>query len=382
MQPTKPYALGPVCHLMPLRNTFHPLQRTRALSFPVRWTGSALLVFAAFAVRYWLFGMEPTLPYLLFIPAIIVASMFFNRANGIFATALSTLLLVYFFVQPVHSFAIAEPADMLSTGLFVGTGLFIAAMTETLHAAYVEVQQAQEEAEHARHQAECARKRSEAGERDRELLLLEFGHRVKNDLQRFIATMQMQAMGAPTEVAAALTAAIDRIRVIARVHDRLASRDGHATVDIKEFLHDLVTDLRASNSALSPVGLFVDADSFSLSVSRTGSVGLIANELVTNALKHAFPDDREGAVRISFHRDGPDFLLTVADDGIGMPDMPSEQLQRELRPRGGMGRRLIRALAAQLGGRIEVMPTGPTGGTTKTLRFPVEPPGDPIGDNA
>ena len=89
---------------------------------------------------------------------------------------------------------------------------------------------------------------------------------------------------------------------------------------------------------------------------------------MTNALKHAFPDaEREGSVTVTFRRDGRDFLLTVADDGVGT--QPSD------RPGGGMGSRLVRALAAQLGGHVETI-ARPGGGTLLQMRFPVAAPGD------
>jgi two-component sensor histidine kinase len=110
-----------------------------------------------------------------------------------------------------------------------------------------------------------------------------------------------------------------------------------------------------------------------LSVSRAGAIGLIANELVTNAMKHAFPDDREGAITIGFHREADDFLLTMSDNGVGL-EMPPEP-QGEGPQRSGMGGRLVRALTAQLGGHIETSARRGDG-TIHVLRFPVAPPGD------
>jgi two-component sensor histidine kinase len=342
----------------------------------MRWLGAAMLVLVAFAIRYWLFADRPFLPFLPFFPAIILAAMVFNHGSGFVATLLSTVLSVYFFVPPIYSFAIPNTETAISVGLFVFTGLLIATVIEALQAAYVEV-------EHAHTEAEEARKTAEEIAHERDLLLVEFGHRVKNDLARISATVGMQAVGASPETAAALQAVSERVRVLARVHDRLARREGHVLVDMHDFLHDLVADLRVNLTDVTPVGLFIEAERHSLPVSRAGAVGLIANELVTNALKHAFPEDRAGEVRLGFWREGQDMLLTVADDGIGFVEgIPPEDMPKEFQRRGGMGRRLVRALAAQLGGRIETTEASEAGGVLHILRFPIASPGDAVGQQA
>lgn len=349
--------------LMPYRKVFRP-KLLHTLPNPARWLGAALLVLIAFAIRFWLL-QATDLPFLLFFPPIILSSIIFNHGSGFVALALSTLLAWYFFLPPLHSFAFPEGKTALDLVLFVVVGTFIAGVVEALHAAYVEVDE--------------ARSRAEAGEHARELLLAEFSHRVKNDMQRIVGTMLMQASGSEPGVGAALRTAAERVRVIARVHDRLAQRGGHALAHTDEYLHDLILDLRSTIGGLKPVGLFIEAERHLLPVSRAGLVGLVVNELVTNALKYAFPDEsREGSVRVSFRRDGGDYLLTVADDGIGMLAPPSTR--QEPGASGGMGRRLVRALAAQLGGHLEISETSDTGGTTCTLRFPAQPPGDEIED--
>lgn len=322
------------------------------------------------------------LPFLPFLPAIMISAGFLNRGSGIFATFLSTALAVYFFVPPTHSFGVETADNMISVAVFFGTSIFIAIITEALHLAYTELEQSHAETQVAHKVAweahaaeEDARRRAEAAAHERDLLLAEFGHRVKNDLARIAATVRMGINGSSPETAAALRAVADRIAVLARVHDRLSQNEGHLLVDMHEFLHDLTADLRETTFALKPVGLFVDAEHHGIEVARVGAVGLITNELVTNAVKHAFPDDRGGAVHVRFWREGIDFVLVVADDGVGLPDM----LPCEVQKRAGMGRRLTRALAAQLGGHIETTLTHKGGGTTHLLRFPVDPPGPSAG---
>ncbi|MBE7158412.1 MAG: DUF4118 domain-containing protein [Rhodospirillales bacterium] len=369
---------------MPYRRFLQPSLHLRQAPLAVRLLAAAALVMVSFAVRYWLFRDTPGLPFLLFFPAIILSAVYLGRGSGLLATVLSALLALYFFVAPTHSFAVVDSNSEVSLFLFVAVGVFISLIVGTLRKAYVEVEQAHREiddarqrAEEAHHEAEELRHRAEEGERERDLLLQEFRHRLKNDLARILATIDLQAKRASPDVAEAVHAVGDRLRVLARVHDRLSHTGGHATVDMHDFLHDLVADLRVSIAALTPVGLFIEAEHHPLSVARAGAVGLIANELVTNALKHAFPDERAGAIHVGFRHNGPDYLLTVADDGAGAP-VESPENTAGL-GRGGIGQRLVRALAAQLGGRVETT-AGESGGTTHTLRIPVDAPGDPIGE--
>src|SRR5581483_8926662 len=203
------------------------------------------------------------------------------------------------------------PKAILSLVIFCGVGAFIAATTEALHAAYVEAEQAHRD-------IAAASGRVLASERRVAMLLREFRHRVSNDMQRIVALLRLQARKTP-EAKAALTDAATRVQVIGRIHDRLAREAEHEMVDTRTFLHELVDDFRKALTDLRPIGFFVDAEPHQLSLSRMGAVGLIVNELVTNALKHAFPEPhREGAITVRFHREGRDFILCVQDDGVGV----------------------------------------------------------------
>ncbi|MGK7870951.1 sensor histidine kinase [Falsiroseomonas sp. E2-1-a20] len=346
---------------------FHkPVQWLRALPTPLRWSGGAFLVLIAFALHGATFGPVPAMPFLSFLPPVILASVFLGRGSGLIAVTISTALSIYFFIEPKFQFALPTSADTIGAILFVLTGCFIASMAEALQRARVRADLAQRD-------DKAALARAKAAWHDLDLLLVEFGHRTKNDLQRITATLMMQAASAAPEVGEALRAAAERVRVVAHMHDRLARRDGHVLVDVRVFLEDLIADLRSSTAYLRPVGMFIEAEQHMLSVNRAGAVGLIVNELVTNALKHAFPDDREGAIRVTFRSSGPDYLLVVADDGVGMPQKPADDSRRPAK-QGGMGRRLVRALAAQLGGGIETSRAEPSG-TVSTIRIPVNAPG-------
>ena len=110
---------------------------------------------------------------------------------------------------------------------------------------------------------------------------------------------------------------------------------------------------------MRPISVEVSAESHRLSLNRAVPLGLIINELLTNALKYAFPGDREGRIRIVFERKDEDFHLCVCDNGVGFPEGARAE---------GLGTRLVRALSAQLGGRLRI--ESRASGTECTLVFP------------
>lgn len=204
---------------------------------------------------------------------------------------------------------------------------------------------------------------AETAVRQRALLLEEMSHRVRNDMQRLVGLLQSQA-GTDPAAAAALTRAAGRIQVLGRVHRRLARRDGTFAVDSQAFLEGLADDLRAAMLPDTGIALTASAEAHPLPVAVAGDVGLVVNELVTNALKYAFPRDRGGVVRIGFGREGDLYRLAIADNGVGLGHARLDTAN------GGSGMRLVRALAAQLGGRLEVQ-AAEVGGTLCVLWFPV-----------
>jgi K+-sensing histidine kinase KdpD len=147
-------------------------------------------VLIAFASRNAVFGLTPVIPFLPFLPSIILASVFLGRGSGLIAVAISTALSIYFFIEPQFQFALPTSADTLGTALFMLTGFFIAWVTEALQRAHVQ-------ADRARREDKAALARAKAAWQDLDLLLVEFGHRTKNDLQRITATLMMQEVVRP-----------------------------------------------------------------------------------------------------------------------------------------------------------------------------------------
>lgn len=241
------------------------------------------------------------------------------------------------------------------------------------------------------------REQAEAASRQQGLLLDELSHRVMNDLQRLVGTLRAEAAAEPLAMEPLLRAA-GRLQVMGRLHRRVAQRSSNTMTDSAGFIEALVDDLREAVVPGQAVALVTAVERHSLPIAAASDLGLVLNEMVTNALKHAFPEGRAGEVRVDFRRDGGLYELTVADDGIGIVVAgrvgehavgSNDALGgRVVTPAGGpgpgatgsgssgrvgFGHRLVRALAAQLGGRLEVGP-GEVGGTVCRLRFPVPSP--------
>ncbi len=202
-----------------------------------------------------------------------------------------------------------------------------------------------------------AKEQAEAGLRASnarlEALLREVNHRVANSLQLVSALVSLQSNALTDEGArAALTDTQRRIAAIAQVHRRLYTTDDVASVDMQEYLGALVGELAETwSSNCAPRSVTLNSESVRLPTDRAVSLGVIVNELVSNACKYAYSEDGPGEVRVALHRDGDDgFLLIVEDDGVGIPkDQP---------PRGtGIGTRVIRAMAQSLQSTIEFDPT-------------------------
>jgi two-component sensor histidine kinase len=194
-----------------------------------------------------------------------------------------------------------------------------------------------------------------------EVLTAEISHRVKNSLGITAGLLRMQArMTENAEVVRALEDAQSRVQTIAQVHNRLWRAHEAQEVNLADFLGDMANQLQASappghtlTCNFVPVGIATD---------QVVPLGLLMNELVTNAFKYAYPAEG-GDVRVEVHTTGPERLqLVVSDQGIGLPPHHDPDHSKSL------GMKLIHSLGRQLGGKAEWLDAGP--GTRFTLDFP------------
>ncbi|KQU98018.1 histidine kinase [Mesorhizobium sp. Root102] len=197
-------------------------------------------------------------------------------------------------------------------------------------------------------------------------LLHEVDHRVKNNLQMISSLIVMQSRTIKDEATKqSLTTMLERIEALSTVHRRLYQSKDVSRFDVSDFARDLVTDLLTA-SGRSEIKSTLNLEPIVISAEKAAPVALMVNELVTNALKHAFKEKPDGTMagRIGIKMSQPDghFNIEVSDDGVGMADASGE---------ASFGMRLIKSLARQLRADIEWRDAGP--GTRVVISMPNEP---------
>lgn len=195
---------------------------------------------------------------------------------------------------------------------------------------------------------------------DKDVLFQEVHHRVKNNLQVISSLLTMQSLHVRDDVARnALKDALDRIHSMGLVHQTLYERNLAANVDLARYFGRLAEAL-AGSYGLGRDGIVVEVEaSGTLELERAVPLGMLTNEALSNALKHAFTDGQQGTVRVSLHRADGRWCLVIEDNGSGIAAEPGR----------GIGLGLIRALARQLGGGVTIAP-GQRAGTCVTVDFP------------
>jgi len=179
-----------------------------------------------------------------------------------------------------------------------------------------------------------------------QVLLKEISHRVKNSLQIVSSMLHLQASTADDEgITAQLADASSRVFAVGRAYERLAYDGDVENIDLRTYLQAVCAD--AMNASCNCKLHFDGADGIWLYADRAISLALIVNELVTNAVKHAFPNGHEGHIFVRLVRqDANTALVSVRDDGIGLPPDFDLSLSK------GLGMRIVAALAKQLGADI------------------------------
>jgi two-component sensor histidine kinase len=150
---------------------------------------------------------------------------------------------------------------------------------------------------------------------------------------------------------------------MALIHERLYRSEDFSRVDFAQYVNGLTTSLVRSYATDSrSFNLRVDVQDVSLGVDVAIPCGLIINELVSNCLKHAFPQGRQGEVAVTLRRDGEEYLLRVEDDGVGLPgDIDLKKVE-------SLGLQLVETLSTQIGASVTVT-SAPERGTAFAISF-------------
>ena len=199
---------------------------------------------------------------------------------------------------------------------------------------------------------------------EKEILLKEIHHRVKNNLQVIMSLLRHQSEYAQDpKIHDIFLESQSRIKAISFIHEKLYQSDNLAKIDLRDYISSLAKSLfRTYKVNTAQIHLAVDADDISLGVDAAIPCGLIINELVSNSLKHAFPDNRAGKIAITIRTvSAGEFELAVGDDGVGIP------MDLDITHAKSLGLHLVTLLARnQLRGHIEMMRNG---GTSFRIRF-------------
>jgi len=282
----------------------------------VRYSVTAIIMLLCCGLQYGVYRLAGFAGLFLLLPGIFAAGILFDRGSAFFATVLGAAVSVWF-VFP--KWQVPDPPVFVPITLFLVTGFAMAVASEGLR---------------------MALERVVRSERQKDLLLRELRHRTKNDIMSMGSMLRLQSRRTTTkETSDALAAAAQRVEAMAEVQNFF--RDAPGTVEMDRYLGELCRRLNDALSGVRPIAIRVEADNVELPAATAVPIGIIANELVTNCLKYAFPDNRAGTVAVKLRHDG-ETCLVVEDDGIGCDENAKE----------GTGSMLMQLLTRQLGGTL------------------------------
>ncbi|MCC2096133.1 MAG: ATP-binding protein [Hyphomicrobiales bacterium] len=276
-------------------------------------------------------------PFGLMVPLVLVATLFGRWTAGAICLAITSLHAWYFVLPEVGSFRFAGASDQPRVIVNIAAGLFVVLL------------------------AEIFRRAMHSALYERDILLREVEHRVKNNLASVASMMRMQIRqhaDAPATLAA-LQTAVGRVESYAILNSFLYHGDRYTgQIDFAAYLETLCQSLESSLTA-APVNIAIVRQFERLIVpsDRANALGLLVNELVTNAVKHAFGPQANGQVRVRLSRAGPSVVLEVADNGCGLSEAS--------RNSDTLGMKLIAALTQQ----AEAVMTVETASTGTCYRF-------------
>lgn len=198
--------------------------------------------------------------------------------------------------------------------------------------------------------------------REKEILLKEIHHRVKNNLQIISSIIKLQASYSNDSTTKEICKDLQtRVMAMALIHQKLYQTESLSKIDFKDYLQKLVSQLvsvyRLSQQVIS---VNLDLDNLQLDVDTAVPCGMLISEIVSNSLKHAFPNGSSGKIAIKVNKENGFYLLNIKDNGIGLQHDNNKQSTHHL------GMQLIKSLTAQLAGSINISSNG---GTEYRIKF-------------
>ena len=200
---------------------------------------------------------------------------------------------------------------------------------------------------------------------EKEVLLKEIHHRVKNNMQVITSLLRLQSKTiSDKQVLSVLQDSQNRVKSMALIHETLYDSKDLSRINFAEYLEKLVAHVsRSYRTRPEAVKINIQVDAVSLPIDTVVPCGLIINELASNSLKYAFPADTQGEVNITFRRADAQYVLRVSDTGVGLPDDFAPEKGKSL------GMKLVRMLTGQMHGEMEYRNSV---GTTFEIKFPME----------
>ena len=185
---------------------------------------------------------------------------------------------------------------------------------------------------------------------EKEVLLKEVHHRVKNNLQIISSLLNLQSTYIDNEDAFEIfKESQNRVKTMAIIHEKLYQSQNFSQIDFSEYIKNLATGIYNSYGVNpNDIKLEISSENMFLDINNAIPIGLIINELLTNAIKHAFPRKKSGLIKINFKEKENLHILSVQDDGVGL----SEDI--DIKKTDTLGMKLITSLISQLDGKIEV----------------------------
>jgi len=284
-------------------------------------------------------------PFSIMYPALMISTLFGRWQSGVVTAVIVIVFVWYAVLPPSNSFAFEREGDVARTVVNAITSFIIVALAEL-----------------ARRSFRSAVKERNVRIDEQALLLREIDHRVKNNFAIVVSLIGLQRrQAADPATQEALSTALSRVESVARAHNHLyGAAAGTAAVDMQVYISELCAALKQALFLGDAVTLACTCDPVSLQRDRAVAVGLVVNELVTNAAKHAFQGRETGEIRVALRSSGAAVRLSVADNGIGLPPVRRD---------GALGQRLIDGFSRQANGALTSK--SDAGGTVFVLELPL-----------